>query len=246
MSEYDYFSGDPKRLWQDQIAGIIDMDHSDFIGALTDLLSDPDWQLAFAAIKDAPGMPEFLDRVQQHFDFCRSPHDPDGSVNPYQHPSRTYANGAEKDPDAMTGLMRRHLDTVAKALETVYDGDCEEETEVFRQLEVRWTDDWASVNTDPYAQDGRPAKISIFEALCDIEGGCEKDDIPQIVSCIREACYGLAADFDLSRYLMQGFYDHDYDVDAIYELNWKHGCSFYFDESACYVYDAAARAAATP
>ena len=54
-----YLDGDPKLIWQDQIAGVVAYDHGDFIGALADLQGDPNWKTAFAEIASEPGVPAF-------------------------------------------------------------------------------------------------------------------------------------------------------------------------------------------
>lgn len=240
MSEYDYFSGDVKRLWRDQIAGIIDFDHGDFIGALSDLQGDPEWKSAFAEIESDAGMADFFDRTQKHFDLCQAPPNADGSVYAYQHPSRTKSSGGEKDQGAMVRLMQRYLETVATAVQ----GEYPEDAVVVRNLNVVWTDDWDLVDDDGYARDGAPAKISLYEAMSEIEDVSEKKGAPKIMSEIREACYGLSACYDLQRYLMKGFHTHEYDLEAWYELEWMNGCSSYFDETTCYVYDHAGWSAA--
>lgn len=227
-----YLSGDPKLLWQDQIAGVIEYDHSDFLGAMVDLQGDPDWTEAFTAIKDDPGVPEFLERLQNHFDLCR-PQIENGVGHVYQHPTRTKKQGGQKDQEAMVALAKRYLDTVAAAQADAGD---EEYAEQFRAIKVAWMDDPASVNEDPYARDGAPAEISKYEAMEEVDDD-EITDSPKIMSELREACYGMAASYELQRYLMQSFHTHSYDVDAIYELNWVHGCEVYFDETTCYVYD---------
>ena len=183
-------------------------DHDYFSG-------DPEWKTAFAGIERDAGVAGFLDRTQKHFDLCQSPYNADGSVSPYQHPSRTMSSGTEKDPDAMVALMQRYLNTVAGALQEDYA----EEAEVVRKLKVVWTDDWDSVDDDGYARDGAPANISLDETMSEIEDGCEKKNTPKIMSEISEACYGLAASYDLQRYL------------------WVHGCACYFDKTTCYVFD---------
>ena len=87
------------------------------------------------------------------------------------------------------------------------------------RLKVVWTDDWDSVDDDGYARDGAPANISLDETMSEIEDGCEKKNTPKIMSEISEACYGLAASYDLQRYL------------------WVHGYACYFDKTTCYVFD---------
>jgi len=241
MSEIDYFSGDLKRIWQDQIDGTIDLDKGDFLGAMTDLQGDADWQKAFDAIKNESGMQAFLGRMQKHFELCRSPQNPDGSVFAYQDATRTNRTDTNKHPELMIALMKRHLEAVAASLQS--QGDVEN-AERARKVKVVWTTDWESIDDDPYSRDGEPAEISIYGAMSDIEDGREKDGTPAILGEIKEACYGLAASYDLQRYLMQDFYTHGYDLDAFYELEWIYGCGIYFDPQTCYVFDKAARKAA--
>lgn len=243
MTDRDYFCGDLKRLWQDQIAGKIDFDYSNFLGALTDLQTDPDWQQAFTAIENETGMPEFLTRLQQHFDLCRSPHNPDGSVTPYQHSRRTHRSESAQNEDAMIALMQRHLKTAADAVAKAYEDDDDGAAQKLGGMKVSWTSDWSSIsNRREQGDDG--LNVYIYESMSEIEDSGEKDGTPKmIMSCLHEACYGLAASYDLQRYLMQDFYTHGCDVTALYELEWLYGCDFRFDAGQCLVFDDVARRA---
>lgn len=232
MIDEKYF-GDPKLIWQDQIAGVINYSYDRFLGALVDLQSDPSWRQAFDGIATDRGVPEFLDRLQRHFDLCRSPTREDGSVFAYQHPSRTTGAGIEKDKDTVIALMKRYLQTLARAEEdAVGDGGAIR----YREIEVAWIDDLSEIDDSAYARDGEPAGVSVSETMGDSEHAYIKG-APTIINHLREACYGLAASYELQRYLMQNFYRSTYDVDAIYELNWVHGCEIYFDAGTCYIYD---------
>ena len=228
------YLSDVKSLWIDQIAGIIDYDYCNFLGALSDLQTDPNWRGAFQNIETDPGVPEFLERLQKHFDLCNSPFNEDGSVSPYQHPGRTKRRKTPSDDSDMVALTKRHFDNMAVAAKECGGEDAER----LSKLKVVWTTDLDAVDDDPYARDGVPAEISLYETQGDIHDQVSSiESAPRILSQLREACYGLAADYELQRYLMQSFYNHSYDVDSVYKLNWLHGCDFYFDETTCYVYD---------
>ncbi len=243
MTHHDYFSGDIKILWQDQISEKIDFDHGSFMGALSDLQSDPDWKQAFSDIENATGMPEFLNRLQQHFDLCMPSKSSDGSVYVYQHPSRTEQSGLEKDTKAMLELMRRHLDSAAEAVRESSGDD--NEVALLKNMKISWTDDYSSISDDVLAYDYDDVYSLVYEGLSGIEDNTKKDGVPNIIKCLREACYGLASSYDLQHYLMQDFFTYNYDVDALYELEWVSGCDHRFHGDTCVVFDRAAYEAYT-
>ena len=228
---------DVKLLWKDQIAGIIDYDYSNFLGALSDLQTDPNWKHAFKEIETDPGVLEFLERLQKHFDLCNSPLNEDGSIYAYQHPIRAKQQEASKNKSEIIALTKRHLDSITEIAKEFG----EEDAERIANLKVVWTSDLTAIDDDPYARDGVPADISLYETQGNIHDKIASiENAPQILEQLREACYGLAADYELQRYLMQSFYENANDVDSVYKLKWLHGCDFYFDETTCYVYDSSA------
>ena len=134
--------------------------------------------------------------------------------------------------------MRRYLRTVAG----VAAACSEEDAERWRRIDVVWADDPSAVDDDRYARDGEPADVSLYEEMGEIG-----DDViagaPSIMRELKETCYGLAASYELQRYMMRSFHAHSHDVDPIYELNWVHGCEVWFDATTRHVYDRVAHAA---
>ena len=226
------FWGDPKRIWQAQISGEKNFDDYSFMGALNDLQGDPDWRSVFDPIKDETGMQAFLDRLQWHYDLCKSPLNEDGSQFLYMHPNRTFSKN-QPDKAKMVELVQRHMRTMVKAFTA--NGQ-PENADKLRGIDVSWAEPeyYNSLEFDEQRAlwDGKPLGFYLSEAW---DFTWYLDGAPEIRGCLYEAVYSLANDFALTRYLMQSFMDHGLDVDAQYELIWLHKGVFYFDETACYV-----------
>jgi len=226
------FWGDPKRIWQAQISGEKNFDDYSFMGCLNGFQSDPEWRSVFDPIKDETGMQAFLDRLQGHFDLCKSPMNKDGSQFLYMHPSRTVSKNLPEKAK-LIALVKRHMQTMVKALDAAGQP---ENADKLRGLGISWADPkyYNSLEFDEQIAlwDGKPLGFYLSEAW---DFTWYLDGAPEIRGCLYEAVYSLANDFALTRYLMQSFMDHGLDVDAEYELNWKHKGVFYFDETACYV-----------
>jgi hypothetical protein len=87
--------------------------------------------------------------------------------------------------------------------------------------------------TRPDAQDLSSLDIGVYETIGDfIENSAE----PRLhwFDCLQEACYAMAANYDLQRYLMSDFYRFRFDYAAYYEF-WIGGGRFRFDEDRCRV-----------
>ena len=239
--------GDPKRIWQAQIKGEKNFDSYSFMGCLNDLQDDPDWKDAFQGVDDAAGMREFMERLENHFNLCKSPQNADGSTNIYQHPSRTKSSEA-LDKQAMVGLVERHLETLIKACKL---SEMEDLAIEIAKHEVEWTDEPISYFSLPWKEQmnatDKPKEVFVsdawdFQFYMNRENGYPYcfgiDGAPKILGDMEEAVYSLANDFGLRRYLMQSFFkpsDYGLDVDSLYELEWVYNCIFYFYEDNCYV-----------
>lgn len=139
----------------------------------------------------------------------------------------------------MVKLMQRYLQTAAVAIEKAYEDEDDGAAEMLKNMSISWTDDWTLISKDRTERDDLDLATYIYEGMSEIEDSCNKKGLPSIMSHIHESCYGLAASYDLQRYLMQGFFTHEYDVDALYELEWVHGCDFRFNGNKCFVFDLA-------
>lgn len=242
------YSWTAKQIWQAQITGEKNFDSYSFMGCLNDLQGDSDWREAFNGVEDCTGMPEFMDRLQSHFDLCKSSQNPDGDFHVYQHPSQVKGNG-EIDRDVIVGLAKRHIVTLAKAFR---NNEEPETADRLLNFPVEWTDeashffalDW---RTQLDARDGRPAGFHLWTAW-DFETnpdyfkkfeneyqGCFKNGTPSILGELMEATYSMANDYALQYYLLQSFMTHGLDVDARYELEWVNKCICFFDENTCFV-----------
>ena len=217
----DQFFDDPKLIWDAQISGEKNFESCSFMGALNDLHNVPDWRSVFDPIKNEQGVKVFLDRLQAHFDLCKPSVQEDGRQYLYMHPSRTKQN-ISHDPETLIELANRFIATTTKAYEL--SGHLNE-AEVLRGYEAEYLSATETISLDPPG-------LYLSEAW-DFESYSE--NAPNIVGCLYEATYSLANDFALTRYLMQSFRDHNLDVEAEYNLIWKHHAKVCFVENMCYV-----------
>lgn len=226
---------DPRWIWEMQISGQKHFDSCEFMGTLNDLQYDPEWRTVFDPIKNATGMPEFLERLQSHYNLANPGSNDDGTFHVYQHPSRTNSKG-EVSPDQMVALAKRHILTLTEAHKR---SGFEEDANRLAGFPISWQSAPCSYHQlewreQLYARDGRPAGFYHFTAW-EFSFGAYKAGVPEIVGDLEEAIYSMANDYALQRYLMQSFMDYELDVNAQYELEWVNNCVFHFDESNCYV-----------
>lgn len=224
---------DARWIWEQQISGQNNFDSCSFMGTLNDLQTDPNWQSIFDPVKNTKGMTEFLDRLQAHFDLCSSSNNADGSINLYQHPTRTKRNG-KTDKKAMVELTRRILNTAIAGFELSDEPALAQKLD---QVPVLWSDDATqhfqlAFREQQENRNGYPLGISLGEAW-EFEIWNEEHFLKSgsvLGNALDEAVYSLANDPALQRYLLQSFQVHDLDVNAQYELEWVNNCIFYFDE----------------
>lgn len=233
--------GDPIRIWQAQIMGEKKFEDCSFMGLLNDLQGFPNWRDAFEGIETCTGMPEFLDRLQRHFDLCQPAQNSDGSFHIYQSPSRTHEN-ADFDAAEILELAKRTLETCILAF---IRNDMEDRANELASYPIVWTDQPMDYFSLPWKERqiaiDRPKEFHIYEGW-DFEYYEQdywlnrfRDGVPDIVGDLEEAAYSLANDFGLQRYLMQSFVTHGLDVNAQYELEWVNNCIFYFYDGRCFV-----------
>lgn len=229
------FFGNPKRIWQAQIAGEKKFESCNFMGALNDLQGISNWQEAFQGIEECTGMPAFLERLQKHFDLCEPHNTPDETSFLYQHPSRAL-NNLKINKDCIIAITQRHIKTLAAAYKL--SGQLES-SNILNEIPIVWHDSTKSDNEVDLFEEGNgqgAAGLYINEAWdFSHRNDMYKEGIPSIIHDIEESVYSLANDFSLQRYLMQSFMTHGLDVDAEYELRWINNCTYYFDETTCYV-----------
>lgn len=218
-------------LWEQQISGEMHFDVDTFAYTLY-----PEMLHVFDPIIDKSGMLEFLSRIRAHFVHSGSQENANGSFAIYQHPSRTPVKN--RDIDKIKTLMRRHLLTLHAVLKGGEQDNEETQLDALKTIPIKWLNDapdfWAldhSLQSD--LKNGDPLGFYFYDAWDDY--GEIKTGTPSILYELIEATYTLAACYDLQRYLMQSFFDRELDFDALYELEWKHNCIFFFDETTCYV-----------
>jgi hypothetical protein len=75
--------------------------------------------------------------------------------------------------------------------------------------------------------------MEVYETIGDF---LELNEVAQApwFACLKEACYAMAADYDLQRYFMSDYYRIRFDYSAYYEL-WIGGGKFFFDDGRCLV-----------
>lgn len=213
--------GNPKRIWQLQISGEKNFDDYSFMGCLNGFQNDPDWRSVFDPIKNVFGMQAFLNKLEGHFELCKSPEALNGGQYLYMHPNRTKPI-AKIDRKDLTNLANRYIKATAEAYRlSGHLGAAKK----MRKYKAEYLSDGSDYPLDP---------IDLYlSAAWDFESYSKS--APEIVGCLYEASYSLANDFALTRYLMNSFYDHNLDVEAEYELIWKHNAKVHFDENKCFV-----------
>jgi hypothetical protein len=84
----------------------------------------------------------------------------------------------------------------------------------------------------PMPQDSSDLDIEIYETIGDFLV-LNHDETPWFY-CLKEACYAMAANYDLQRYFMSDYYRIRFDYGAYYEL-WIGGGKLFFDDGRCLV-----------
>ena len=90
-----------------------------------------------------------------------------------------------------------------------------------------WTDD---KDAGPSSND---LDLHVYDVIGDFFLRHEEDQL-RWFDCLKEACYGMAANYNLQRYLMTDFYSLRFDYGAYYEL-WVGGGTYALDDGRCLV-----------
>src|SRR5207244_13301489 len=101
------------------------------------------------------------------------------------------------------------------------------------ELRERLADITAVWTDDRHADPSSDLAVHVYDVIGDFFLRHEEDQ-PHWFDCLKEACYGMAANYDLQRYLMTDFYSLRFDYSAYYEL-WIGGGSYTLDDGRCLV-----------
>ena len=96
-----------------------------------------------------------------------------------------------------------------------------------------WTDDdrdWTPKRNGP-----SDLGADVYCIIGDFLEYSSNDPQPQWFWCLREACYTIAANYDLQRYLMSDFYRLRFDYRAYYEFWIGGGWHAFTDDGRCLV-----------
>jgi hypothetical protein len=209
---------DPDRMWRDVVAGRRSFDHSHFLGFINDLMERDDWRALFADLPNGPG---FIARLAEFFARQR-----DGLIvndtirRLYFHPLKRNA----LDADRLERLALQHVNELRRL--AIAAGD-DELRERLANITAVWTDD----------REAGPSSNDLDVHVHDVIGDfflLHEEDQPHWFHCLKEACYGMAANYNLQRYLMADFYSLRFDYGAYCEF-WVGGGSYALDDGRCLV-----------
>lgn len=210
----------PDRMWLDQLAGRRNFDPSAFMGLINDMSERDDWQAAFAGLPNGTGVVAKLsDFFARHQGGLRD-HE---RRFLYFHPLQRNALGK----DRLIELAQRHVVELAAIAELAGAHELRERLSSLRTL---WADE--TPQRDPMQQ-SNDFDIEIYETISDYLDSNKDVDAPWFY-CLSEACYAIAANYDLQRYFMSDYYRIRFDYGACYEL-WIGGGKLFFDDDRCLV-----------
>lgn len=215
-----YFS-DPKLIWQHLISGEKHFDSCDFLGALKDLATLPDWKEAFAGMS---GLEGFIDRLKSFFEL-------NGDLSPDEN-RRQYLYFSPKNKEVskakLIKLMTQYLGESAKLADFNKDKDWSERLST---MAVEWIEPNNLVRNNP----DNETEAYLWDTWGDVFSYNKISDWSHFHYCLAEACYGLAASYPLQQYLMQDFYDLDFNLSYQYELQWVYSGCYFFADGKCYI-----------
>jgi hypothetical protein len=207
----------PDRMWRDVVAGRRSFDHSWFLGFINDLMERDDWQALFANVPNGAG---FIARLGDFFARHRgglSVSDAIGRL--YFHPLKRNAFDAER----LVRLAQQHVNELHRLARAAGADDLGER---LANVTTMWTDDEA-------ARPSSDLDAHVYDVIGDFFLRDEERQPPWF-DCLKEACYGMAANYDLQRYFMMDFYSFRFDYGAYYEF-WVGGGSYSLDDGQCLV-----------
>ena len=209
---------DHDRMWRDVVTGRRNFDHSWFLGFINDLMERDDWQALFADLPNAAG---FVARLGDFFARHRGGLVVSDTIRRlYFHPLERNALDAER----LVRLAQQHVNELQRL--AIAAGDDELRKRLTNVTAV-WTGD----------KDAGPSSNDLDVHVYDVIGDFflrHEEDQPPWFDCLKEACYGMAANYNLQRYLMTDFYSLRFDYRAYYEL-WIAGGTYALDDGKCLV-----------
>jgi hypothetical protein len=212
---------DPGRMWLDQLSGRRNFDHSAFMGFINDLLERDDWPSLFADLPNGAG---FVAKLGEFFERHRGGLIGENCRHLYFYPLQRNA----LDNDRLVALAQRHVTELARIASVAGEQELHER---LSSATVVWSD--ADRDRTPMPSGG--LNDDVYCIIGDFLEDHRIDPEPQWFSCLREACYTIAADYDLQRYLMSDFYSVHFDYHAYYEF-WIGGGQLSFeDDGRCLV-----------
>jgi hypothetical protein len=210
---------DPDRMWLDQLSGRRNFEPSTFMGFINELLEREDWRELFADLPNGAG---FVAKLSNFFERHRGGLSGHNSACPYFYPLQRNA----LTEDRVIELTQRHMAELARIAELA---GAHELSERFSSL--TWTDEQRQ--RSPMPRDLDNLYIEADETIGDF---LRSNEVTQAswFRCLEEACYAMAADYELQRYFMSDFYRIRFDYGAYYEL-WIGGGTYFFDGEQCLV-----------
>lgn len=213
---------DLHRLWAQVKARSKRYDPSLFIALVKDATPDQYTEL----FGDLPGGEEFIRKLRRFYEEHRKGNGNllwDGESEVFSF----YVCPLEKHAlpqDAMIALVKEDLANRAALLRS--EG-FEDEAVSLEKLAVEFSEPVPAESADPSAADamGHTADI-LLESLPVTD---------HWISCLREACYGIAASYDLAAWLMSHWHAVDFDHETTYGL-WKAGIVYEIAGDKCHVY----------
>lgn len=226
----EYFSGDPKLIWQHQISGAKNFDSFSFLGALTDLSEDPKWREAFTEL---PNSDLFIKRLNAFYDLHRNSLDADNDRN-YAYFSPTKKETSE---NAFENSARDFISLIVKISDSSGKNQLSDQIKNFK-IEFVNSGDTNSPDNRIYTAlaDIGDDENSIYEIWGDLFAENQKPEWAHIHYCLLEACYGLATDYYLAYWLLEDFYTINLDTQAYYEFVWVNNGSFYIDHNTIHFF----------
>jgi hypothetical protein len=209
---------DPDRMWLDQLSGRRNFEPSWFMGFINGLLEQEDWRGLFA---DLPNSAGFVAKLSDFFARHRGGLSGHNCWYPYFHPLRRNA----LEQDRLIEFAQQHVAELARIAQLA---GARELCERLSSLPVVWT----AEHSYPMPRDSCGLDIEIHETIGDFLDG--EDTQAPWFDCLKEACYAMAADYDLQRYFMSDYYRIRFEYGAYYEL-WIGGGGLFFHNGQCLV-----------
>ena len=213
----------PDRMWLDQLSGRRNFDPSVFMGFINDplLFERENWRGLFEALPNGAG---FVAKLSDFFARHRVGLSGHNCWHSYFHPLQRNA----LEQDRLIELAQRHVAELAGIAELA---GARELRERLSSLTTVWIDKHR--HRDPMPQDSSDLDIEIYETIGDFLILNEDGQTPWFY-CLKEACYAMATDSGLQRYLMSDYYRIRFDYGAYYEL-WIGGGRLFFGDGRCLV-----------